>query len=199
MDEAEYNILRALKKQCLIQLHLQSTSAYWFHYMHSGMSFSNILLGSILSISLFSTSSPTWKIASGVMAISSTFLTTLSKQLGIAERAQLHCTVVKQYHSLIQDMNIFMGSSIRGQTTAEFIKKTKIMMDKLMDMQPVPSLWIVKKYERTFKQSLEQLLFPEFEKLVTERALRWSSRASRFQPNSQKHESIYQDALSETE
>lgn len=182
MDESEFHVLYALKKQCLIQLHLQSSSAYMFHYIHSGMTFSNILLGSILSISLFSTSSPSWKIASGVMAITSTFLTTLSKQLGIPERAQVHCTVVRQYHSLIQDINIYIASSVHSLTVSEFIQKTKIMMDKLMDMQPVPSLWIVQRYEHKFKQSLEDLLFPEFEKNVTQRAVRWSSRASRFQP-----------------
>lgn len=180
---ADESYALTLKKQCIINLYLQSKSAKFYNAINNLITFPNIVIGGIMSITIFSTSNTYWKITSGALAIASTILSSLSKQLGAGERAQLHCTMVRHYNSLINDLNIFTHSpcmsSADKKNTMERIRQH---MNKLFDMQPEPSSWAVRNFEKRYKTFVETALFDDFETAALRSAHYVEKRLSRIKP-----------------
>jgi hypothetical protein len=149
------------------------------------ISIPNIAIGGVLSVTIFSTSSAHGKIATGVMAIVSTILSSLSKHIGAAEKSQIHCSVVKQYQTLIQELNIFLHSSVPDQDSQhKFVQYIKTELDKLYDMQPEPSMFAVMQFERSYKTKIEEALFSEFEEVVMRNASFVQKRVSHYRDTS---------------
>lgn len=170
-----------LRKQCLIHLYLQSTSATLCHTIHNLISIPNIIIGGVLSITIFSTSNPVWKITTGMLAISSTVLSSLAKNLSPGERAHLHCNVVREYMSLLQDLNTV-------HTTTDVEEKKKVVvgvraqLHKLFDIQPEPSKYAVIQFEKKYKKNIQDALYEDFETITVRNAASVQSRLSMTKP-----------------
>ena len=167
-----------LKKQCLIHLFLQSKSAGIYHRIHNMLSIPNILIGGVLSITIFSTSNVYWKVSTGVLAIISTILSSLSKHLSAGERAQLHCNVVRDYMSLLQDLNITLNAVDDVNEKKRIIADARMQLHRLFDCQPEPSTYAVSQFERKYKQNLEEILYEDFESIALKNATYIQNRVS---------------------
>jgi hypothetical protein len=139
--EDEKELLNEMKRQCLIHLQLQTYSAFFNHIIYNTLVIPNIIVGGVLSISLFSTNTEgPWKTAKGILAITSTIFSTLTRQLGSGEKAQLHCTVARQYQILIRNINthLCLTSSLDSNKSI-IIQNVKSEMDRLLEISPNPS------------------------------------------------------------
>lgn len=184
MDEnSQEDYARTLKKQCIINLYLQSKSAKIYNIINNLITFPNIIIGGIMSITIFSTSNAYWKITSGALAIASTVLSSLSKQLGAGEKAQLHCTMVRHYNSLINDLNIFTHSpNMTSADKKNTMERIRQHMNKLFDMQPEPSSWAIRDFEKRYKMFVETAMFDDFETAALRSAHYVEKRLSRIKP-----------------
>jgi hypothetical protein len=146
------------------------------------MTVPNIVIGGILSIAIFSSSSTEWRIVKGVLAISSTILTSLSKHVCAGEKSQLHCNVVRQYMALIQELNIFLHTSNNNthEANIKFVDHMREQLNKLYDLQPKANSIVVARFEKKYKKSMEEALYSEFEDLVMKNATYAEHRLSRF-------------------
>jgi len=122
-------------------LQLQTYSAFFNHIIYNSLVIPNIVIGGVLSISTFSTKTEgPWKTVNGILAITSTMLSTLTRQLGAGEKAQLHCTIARQYQILIRNINTYMYSTTRLETNkSNIIHSLKTDMDRLLEISPNPS------------------------------------------------------------
>lgn len=178
-DDRDY--AHMLRRQCIINLFLQSKSARIYGLLQTCITIPNIVIGGVMSITIFSTTSPLWRVATGGLAIASTILTSLSKQLGAGERAQLHCAMVRQYNSLIQELNTYIhASSSRGDHQMDRIRQ---QMNKLFEMQPEPSYFAINTYEKRYKRNIEEALFDELETVAMQNAAYVELRLSRTKPS----------------
>lgn len=160
--EEEKQILTELKKTCLIHMFLQSGSAYVNNVVHNAITLPNIGIGAVLSVSIFSTEDPKWKLASGILALTTTVLSALSRQLGASERAHLHASVAKQYQGLIRDVNMKLLMPCQQEDRSQFIITVKNEIDKLFSIQPEPSIHVMRQFERKYHKHIEMALYPEF-------------------------------------
>lgn len=176
----EFRILKELKKICLINMFLQSGSAYVNFVLHNAITIPNIALGAATSISIFSTSNAGWRIAGGVMAACCTLLSGLARQLGAGERAQVHATVTKQYHSIIRDINVRMMMEPSAEERSRFIEHIKAEVDRVFTLQPDPSIWIVRRFEHRYQEHVEKVTFPDMEATFMRNAERISNRISSY-------------------
>lgn len=167
-SENERQVLKELKKTCLIHMYLQSGSAFLNYILHNAITLPNIALGAVTSVSIFSTLQPQWRMASGAMAICSTVLTGLSRQLAPGERAQLHASVTKQYQSVVRNINTKLLLEPVEEERQHFIDHTKSEIDRLLSLQPEPSLWIIRRFENKYQDRVEKALYPEFAHLEKE-------------------------------
>lgn len=182
-EEDEYAQL--LKRQCIVNLFLQSKSARINNTIQSCLTLPNIVIGAIMSISIFSTSSEYWRITSGALAIASTVLTSLSKQLGAGEKAQLHCAMVRQYTSLIQELTMFIHiNNPDPEHRRAFMERIRQQINKLVDMQPEPNYFAVRLYEGRYKKRIEEALFDDLETAAMQNATYVEMRLSRTKPTS---------------
>lgn len=181
-DDEDY--AQILKRQCVINLFLQSKSARVYNLIQTCLTIPNIIIGGVMSVSIFSTSSQYWRITTGALAIASTILTSVSKQLGAGERAQLHCAMVRQYNSLIQDLNmiIHMNQSVDAAEKKVLIERVRQHLNRLFDMQPEPSYFAITSYENRYKKKLEEALFEDFETAALQHAAFVEMRLSRSKP-----------------
>lgn len=185
----ELVLLTEMKKQALLGLYSQSQSAYIHHIVHNCLTVPNILMGGFLSVSLFATNAGAWKIAGGVIALASTVLTGLSKHVGAAEKAQLHCLAVREYQRLIHDINMYMHSPL-GQNPNEIIQALRKDMDRVIGLQPDPSLWMMQRFHNVYRTKLEKMLFHDFEKIMLDGAQVVNNRVS-IQPKKQSNSSFH--------
>lgn len=167
--ENELRILGELKRTCLVHMILQSKSAYLNHTIHNIITIPNIFLGAVTGISIFSTSNEAWRVTAGAMAICSTVLTGLSRQLGPGERAQLHASVTKQYHSIVRDINMKqLMDIVVYEEKQRFIEHTKNEIDRLLSLQPEPSMWVVRCFEKKYKALIDGSFYPDFDEAEEE-------------------------------
>lgn len=164
-SEQDINILRELRKSCLIHLHLQSQSAYYFHMLHNFITIPNILMGAVLSVSLFSVENERWRLASGILAVSVTFLSSLNKQLAPGEKSQLHCFVARQYERIYRDIRMNVNMLTDESQQRMFITTLKSEVDKIFGMQPDPPMSIMRHFEKRNKKSVEDIMYPEMEQI----------------------------------
>lgn len=195
-SENQKEILLDLKRTCLIHMFLQTGSAYVNNVLQNAITIPNIILGAILSITIFSSTEPKWKTASGVMAVISTILSSIGKQMGAGERAQLHCSVVRQYQALIRDINTnLLMPDMSDDEKVLFIRTTKAEIDKLFSIQPDASIFVIRNFEKKYHKHIEMVLYPEFsnmEEVAVRNANRISKRYSRYQNRPDKsQESMY--------
>lgn len=182
-SDNEKEILMEMKKTCLIHMFLQSGSAYVNNCIHNSITIPNIVLGAILSITIFSSQNTQWKTASGVMAVISTILSSIAKQLGAGERTQMHCSVVRQYQTLIRDINtsLLMPPDTHDEKML-FIKTTKSEIDKIFSIQPDASRLVIRNFEKKYHKHIEMVLYPEFsniEQTIVKEADNITKRMSR--------------------
>lgn len=161
-SENEREILKEMKRTCLIHMFLQSGSAHVNYIIHNALSLPNIALGAVTSISIFSTSQPGWRIASGVMAVCGTILAGLSRQLAPGEKAQLHASVTKQYQSIIQDINANLLLESDEDERRRYIDHIKSEIDRLLSLQPDASMLVIREFEKKYHKHVEKALYPEF-------------------------------------
>jgi hypothetical protein len=158
----EIRALQELKRTCMVHMLLQSGSAYLNYILHNCITLPNITLGAVTSVSIFSTTDSRWRIASGVMAIGATVLTGLGRHLGSGEKAQLHASVTKQYHGIICDINTKCLMDVDSADRMRFIEHVKTEIDRLVSIQPEPSLWVVRRFEKKYNSYLANMLSPDF-------------------------------------
>jgi hypothetical protein len=181
MNEIDY--AHVLNRQCIIHLFLQSKSARIYNFVQSCITVPNIVIGGIMSISIFSTTSEYWRLTTGGLAIATTILSSLSKHVAAGERAQLHCSVVRQYQSLIQEIDAYI-QMLRTQppnTTEKryLMDRVHQHLNRLYDIQPEPSYWAINDYEKRYKKKLEEALFDELESAALQNAAYVQLRLSR--------------------
>lgn len=182
-DEDEY--AQILKRQCIVNLFLQSKSARVYNLIHTLLTIPNIVIGGVMSVSIFSTSSPYWRITTGALAITSTVLTAVAKQFGAGERAQLHCAMVRQYNSLIHELNTVIHiHNMSPDEKRTMIDRVRQQLNKLFDMQPEPSYYATHAYENRYKKKIEEALFEDFETAAMQNAAYVEMRLSRTKPSS---------------
>lgn len=172
-----------LKKQCVINLYLQSKSAKVYSMIQNILTLPNIVIGGILSVAIFSTSHDYWRLTTGALAIGSTILTSMSKHFGAGERAQMHCSMVRHYTSLIQEIDMILHmkhlSDTEKRATMDSVRQH---LNKLFDMQPEPSVFAVKQYEKQYKTNIEKAMFDAFETAALQNASYVERRLSRAKP-----------------
>lgn len=169
-------VLQELKKQCLYGLFLHSRSAYINHWINNALVFPNIVLGGILSVSIFTTSNGSWRLAGGAIALMSTVLTGFTKHVGAAEKSQLHCLVVREYQRLLQDINVFIYTNIENTDgTIQMLRKD---MDKIIGIQPDPSMWVMQRFDKVYRERFEDMMFKDFEKTMVQEAATVNNRVS---------------------
>jgi hypothetical protein len=162
----EIDMLEQLKRVCVINMFVQSSSAQVCSLMHNILTVPNIFIGGLLSVSLFGYDQCShghgWiKIGSGIMAITSTILSSLVRQMSCTEQAQQHCFVVKEYHSIIRKINTNMALDNINKDV--FIREMQSELDRLYLVQPEPSWFAVRQFENRF-QDLDSMLYPEIER-----------------------------------
>lgn len=177
-DASLKDIIHILKKQCLVHMFLQSKSANIHHFINNTLTIPNIVIGGIMSVTIFSTSNYYWKIATGALAITSTILSTLSKHLSSGERAHAHCSMVKEYMTLLQDLNISVHSTTEVEERKKIIAHVRDKLHYLYDSQPEPSTYAVSLFEKRFKRNIEAALFDDFENMVLQDATYVQNRLS---------------------
>lgn len=175
--DEERRLLDEVKKQCLFGLYLQSRSAYINYLIYNFLVLPNIVVGGFLSVSIFTTSGGVWKIVGGALALTSTVLTGLIKHTGAAEKAQLHCLVIREYQRLIQDINMYLHSS--PAATSEIIQTVRKEMDKIISMQPDPSVWMLHRFNHKYRDRFETMIIHDLEKHMVQEAMEVHYRVSR--------------------
>lgn len=185
--EDEQRLLLGLKKQCLIHMFLQSTSAYINHAIQSSISIPNIIIGGVLSVTIFSTTSHVWRVTTGVLAVLSTILSSLQRQLAAGERGQLHASAVRSYQMLVRDINMHLSFNMDDQEKIDFIREVKSEMDKIFTIQPDPSILALKFFQKRYSMKIETALFDDFEKMITDRQFVPTSRVSRYPKMSNRY------------
>lgn len=163
--EEEKKMMHQLKKTCLIQLVLQTGSAYVNQTIHNAITLPNIAIGAVLSISIFSTTNRSWRISSGVLAVATTILSAISRQLGAGEKAQMHATVARQYYGLIRLINMKSLMKLSANERTQFLLSTHSEIDKLFAIQPTPALHTIWEYERKYRAHIDLALSPEYNNL----------------------------------
>lgn len=160
-------MLAQLRHVCVLNMYVQSSSAYIFDIVNTCLSVPTIVIGAVMSVSIFSTDSPSAKLASGILAITSTALSSVSKQLSPGERAQQHCFVVKEYHSLIRSIDVNTSLDKHDPREREiFIRDVQAELDRLYLVQPEPSFLATRIFERKYARNIESALYPEIEKFA---------------------------------
>lgn len=175
-NEDERKLLNEVKKQCLFGLYLQSRSAYMNHMIYNFLMLPNIVIGGVLSVSIFTTNGGPWKFVGGALALTSTVLTGLVKHTGAAEKAQLHCLVVREYQRLIQDINMYLYTDVAN--TSEVITNIRKEMDKIISMQPDPSIWMLQRFNNKYRDKFDIMILHDFEKQMMQEATAVQQRVS---------------------
>lgn len=182
-SEQDVKVLRELQKSCLVHLYLQSKSAYMFHVLNNLIVIPNILIGAVLSVSLFSMQNERWKIMSGVLAIICTFLSSIGKHISAGEKSQLHCHIARQYERLYRDIKLNMNLITDGSQQHFFVTSVKTEIDKVFSTQPDPPLSVIRYFEKTHKKNVESILHPEMEEFAKEiftQSMRITNRISKY-------------------
>lgn len=177
-EDTVKEIASSLRKQCLVHMFLQSKSANIYQTVYNCLSIPNIMIGGILSITIFSTSNQYWKIATGLMAITSTILSSLAKHTSPGERAHLHCSVVREYMSILQELNINLNTTTDIVEKKRIIDNVRLQLHKLFDTQPQPSKYAVSQFERKYKKDIEDALYDNFEEVTVKNATHVQNRIS---------------------
>lgn len=182
MEEDEEKALRdvilMLKKQCLVHMFLQSKSASIHNIIHNSLTIPNIMIGGILSITIFSTSNTYWKVTTGALAITSTLLSSLSKHLSSGERSHVHCNAVKDYMSLLQELNVSIPTASSIEEKRKILERVRDSLNKLYDSQPEPSRFAVATFESRYKKNIEEALYDDFEDMTIRSATYVQNRIS---------------------
>lgn len=176
------DVVLTLKKQCLVHMFLQSKSASIHNIIHNSLTIPNIVIGGILSITIFSTSNSYWKATTGALAIASTLLSSVSKHMSSGERAHVHCGVVKEYMSLLQDLNIAIPTCRDIEEKRRIIVHVREQLNKLFDSQPEPSRFAVSIFEQRYKKNIEAALYDDFEDMTVRSATYVRNRISLVKP-----------------
>lgn len=172
------DVVLMLKKQCLVHMFLQSKSASIHNIIHNLLTIPNILIGGVLSVTIFSTSNTYWKVTTGALAITSTLLSSLSKHLSSGERSHVHCGVVKEYMSLLQELNISIPTARDINEKRKIVGRVRDQLNKLYDSQPEPSRFAVATFEQRYKKNIEEALYDDFEDMTVRSATYVQSRIS---------------------
>lgn len=160
------NILDQLRRDAIIHMYLQSGSAHYNNVLNNCLVLPNIVIGGVVSVSIFSTSSTTWKVTSGVLAIASTVLSSLARQTKAAEQAQLHCSVVKRYSEIIRRIDILYQKP--GAVTDAVINEVRRDLDQLMTVQPGPSIYAKWAFSRNFG-NVDRVMYPMLQSMALHR------------------------------
>lgn len=172
-----------LKKQCIINLYLQSKSAKVYNTIQNIITIPNIIIGGVMSVAIFSTSHDYWRITTGALAITSTILASMSKHFGAGERSQMHCSMVRHYNSLIQEIDMVLHlKDISEEEKHATMDRVRQQLNKLFDMQPEPSMFAVRQYENQYKTKIENAMFDAFETAALQNAAYVERRLSRIKP-----------------
>lgn len=159
-------ILSQLRRDAIIHMYLQSGSAHFNNVLNNCFVFPNIVIGGIVSVSIFSTSSTSWKVTSGVLAIASTILSSLARQTKAAEQAQLHCSVVKRYAEIIRRIDILIQNP--GSVTDGIINEIRRDLDQLLTVQPGPSVYAKWAFSRNFGD-VDNAMYPMLQEMAIDR------------------------------
>lgn len=157
-------ILEKIKMDAITHMYLQSGTAYWKNLLNNAIAIPNIVIGGILSVSIMSTTSHAWKITSGVLAVCSTILSSLSRHMKYGEEAQLHCAIVKKYNDLITDIEKY---ALSDSVTPEVIQQIHAQILKIYEIQPDPSIFVVFYFNQKYKH-VQYVLHPELETIARE-------------------------------
>lgn len=161
----EKKLLLHLKKQCLVHMFVQSTSSYVNQIIQNCLSIPSIIIGGVLSVSIFSMTSDTWRIASGILAITGTIISSFQKYISAAEKSQMHISTVRQYQVLIRDINIHLSIPMDDVNKVSFVQDVKLEMDNIFTNQPDPSLIAIKYFQSRFKTRFENALFEDYDSI----------------------------------
>lgn len=162
--EEQQQFLRDIEIECVTHMHLQSGSAYTYNIIHNCINIPTIMLGAVTSVTIFSTTSQAWKIATGIMSITSTILTAISKQV-VGERVQHHVTSVRQYHGIIRRIRMYSIEEPSEQECSQILSQLHLELEKIISVQHDPSYFAVRYFQNKYNVAIESLLHPCLTKL----------------------------------
>lgn len=162
----EIEMLDQLKRICTYNMYVQSSSAQIYDRMNSFLTIPNIVLGGVMSVTIFSSKGMINMLFNGILAVFSTILSSLIKHIGAGERAQQHCFVVKEYHSIVRNIDVnvlYDGGEFVNRES--FIRDVQGEIDRLYMVQPEPIWLALRWFEQKYKKGLDEaLVFPEVER-----------------------------------
>jgi hypothetical protein len=162
----EIEMLDQLKRICTYNMYVQSSSAQICDRLNSFLTIPNIVLGGVMSVTIFSSKGVINMLFNGILAVFSTILSSLIKHIGAGERAQQHCFAVKEYHSIVRkiDVNVlYDGGEFVDRES--FIRDVQGEIDRLYMVQPDPIWLALRWFEQKYKKGLDEaLVFPEVER-----------------------------------
>lgn len=164
----ELEVIEQMKRTCVVNMYMQSSSAHVCSLIHNLLTIPNIIVGGVMSVSLFSSHDEKSRIAAGVLAVLSTVLSSLTKQLSAGERAQQHCSLVKEYHAVIRNIEVTLAVEDDEFELEAFIRSIQEEINRLYILQPEPSWLATKRFERKFRCAEHSIMFPEIVKYATQ-------------------------------
>lgn len=165
-DGALYTTLEKMKLDAITHMYLQSGTAYFKHLVNDLITIPNIIIGGVMSVSIMTAHDPRWVIAQGVLAVSSTILSALSRHMKAGEESLLHAAVVKQYNELVLDIEKIM---LTETISTEIVNEMHTQLKKIYTSQPDPSMVVVSMFNKKFI-SVPYVLHPELESIAKSRA-----------------------------
>ena len=153
-------ILVDWKKQIAICLYLQDSSMYYYQFIYNLVTIPNLIVGGVLSVSIFSAEDTTpWKVIIGVLAIFSTFLTSLNRQIGAAEKSQEHKITSRAFQCLLRNMNMTLALLPEQRPHSDYyLRHVKHEIDRISDSQLDPPLLVVRMFNKKY-ESLNDFVF----------------------------------------
>jgi hypothetical protein len=119
-------------------------------------------------VSVFSQNSATWKVASGVLAVTSTVLSALTRQVRSGEIAQLHALATRSWVELIQKIEVALHEP-DIENLWDKVRELRTEASAILQSQPEPSLMVVSYFNKRF-QSVPFALHPELAAIAKARA-----------------------------
>lgn len=157
-------ILKNWRKDVVIQLYLQSGSSYYYVTVYNWITIPHIIVGSILSVSIFITGNVyPWTIVTGLLAILQTFMSGLIRHIGASEKAYQYQLSAREYQTLLRsiDMTLSMTATMRPSVD-KFIESINRELNRIATKQTDPVLFVIHRFNKRIKK-LDDMLIKELE------------------------------------
>lgn len=143
------NMLRRWKLQVFINFQLQKKSYIFFRRIYNLVTYPSLVLTIISSVIINLLDSFGMRISVTAMNIIASFLTAVLRQIGPAERAQMHSAAVSQYITLLHSIESCMSVPFYMRPESKiFFEKVRNDMMKLISKQKDPPDYVIRKYEQ---------------------------------------------------